>query len=357
MRVARRWAVPVVWVLTVVTAAAVGWWAGLQVASPPVLEQAVPEPIAVEVVEGTIAVEQAYGINAVWPTEPLAVNGSAGTVTNVTLSASGTRVDVGSSLYDVDLLPTFAAVGDVPSFRDLSRGTTGSDVEQLQNFLATTGRFDGTVDGVFGAATADAVVRWNVELGLGRSEVVPRGRVVFFPSLPVLAVPTKELRPGAQVSVGDELIQAVSSAPDFSFGVLPEAVSRTTEGMQVTMQVESEVWHAQVIRLGPSAAGGDGIVAVLGPASGASSICAESCAQAVAPGGEAVIPGTLVLVPETTGAEVPTAAVEIDAVGGAFVTGEDGTRIPVKVEASSGGASIVSGVSVGERVIVATPGQ
>ena len=56
--------------------------------------------------------------------------------------------------------------------------------------------------------------------------------------------------------------------------------------------------------------------------------------------------------PQVEGPGVPAAAVQTDASGGTYVVDAQGTKRPVSVEASGDGIAIVSGLKIGDQVIV-----
>ena len=348
----RRSVIIAAWLLSVVVAIGLGWWAAAQATRPPQVSTPAAETVTVAVTEGALAVEQSYGIDVTWPTSPIGVNGLAGTLTSLGVAASGTLVKPGGTLYTVDLAPTVALKGSVPAFRDLAAGTTGDDVRQLQQFLSDAGYLAGPVDGRYGSATATAVTRWSADLGVTPTGTVPLGRIVFIPTLRANLVPAADLRVGARVTPGQELLVGADADPQFSFRILPEAVSRTSAGMTVRIDADGEQWLAEVDRLAVAADELGGTVAVLRPVDGSKSICDSECTRVLPLGGTAVLPGTLVLVPETSGAEVPTAAITTDASGSTSVTLEGGVRRTVDILASSDGLSIVDGVQPGDRVVV-----
>lgn len=348
-----RWIVPVAWTASALLAAALGFWSATAATTPPQVAPAESGAISAEVVSGTLAVEQAYGISVAWPAVPQGVNGLAGTLTSIGLAPDGGQVGPGDVLYTVDLAPVVAAEGGIPAFRDLAPGAVGEDVRQLQQFLAERGLLGAAADGRYGAATARAVADWSASLGLGRLDSVPLGRLLFLPQLPAALAPAPDVRVGARVSPGDELLVGAAGAPEFSFIVLPEAVARTTVGMLVRIDANGVEWSAQVDRLAADPDDTGATIAVLAPVEGESSICGEQCSSAVALGSDAVLAGRIVLVPETTGSEVPTSAIRSDVDGSVYVMLDDGSRAPIEIVASADGRSIVTGVEPGQRIAAA----
>ncbi|MGC4175792.1 peptidoglycan-binding protein [Demequina sp.] len=347
----RKWIPVAAWSLAVIVAAGAGWWAATVATRPPAVTTPETTTTTVEVVSGTVEVVQEYGIDVSWPAAPLGVNGYSGTLTELGVDAGGSTLAAGDVAYSVDLHPAVVAVGSTPAFRSMSTGDKGADVKQLQQFLKDEGFDPGSVNSSFGKATADAVNRWSATLGEPKNGTVPLGRLVFVPSLPSQLAPATDVRVGLRVEPGAELLVGPSGEPQFSFRVLPEDVARTTEGMRVTVTAGSSTWEAEVSSLAADPDTGT-TIALLRPANGAESICGDDCATAVAVGGKTVLPGTLIITPETSGSQVPTTAIGADSAGATFVILESGMRQPVAIEASSDGASIVTGVEVGDRVLV-----
>lgn len=348
----RRWFPRLAWTLSVLVAGAAGWWAASATTKPPHVGAPVTDQVSIEVTDGTVDVEQAYGITVEWPASPLGVNGLTGTVTTVDVPRAGALVDAGDVLYTVDLAPVVVAAGDVPAFRDMGPGAVGADVRQLQQFLVDRGFLSVPPDGRYAAQTAQAVSAWSASLGLEATDSVPRGRLTFLPRLPARVAPGADLFVGASVAGGQQLMVGVDAEPAFSFVVLPEALARTTVGMAVRIGAAGGEWHAQVSGLATATDGSGQMVATLTAEAGASSVCGADCSSAVAVGGQAILPGTLEVVPPTSGSQVPTAALRSESDGGVYVTLDDGSHRAVTVLASADGRSIVSGVDVGERIVM-----
>ncbi|MEM7274788.1 MAG: peptidoglycan-binding protein [Actinomycetota bacterium] len=131
---------------------------------------------------------------------------SPGTITDIV--DDGTVIDRGSTIYEVDARPVTAMFGDIPMYRDLTEGDEGDDVLALEANLASLGYHidepddDGdevdtgfTVDGVYDAATADAVDRWQADLGLDETGTVSAADII------VIGGPA--IASGITVAVGD----------------------------------------------------------------------------------------------------------------------------------------------------------
>jgi peptidoglycan hydrolase-like protein with peptidoglycan-binding domain len=104
----------------------------------------------------------------------------AGTVTAV--PRTGQVIDRGQPVYAVDQRPVPLLFGDLPLYRPLATGATGTDVRQLEQNLVELGHAAGlTVDDRYTAATATAVRRWQGVLGLPRTGAVDAGDAVLAP--------------------------------------------------------------------------------------------------------------------------------------------------------------------------------
>jgi peptidoglycan hydrolase-like protein with peptidoglycan-binding domain len=138
-----------------------------------------------------------------------------GTITAV--AAAGGEVARGSILYEVNGSPTVALYGDAPMYRDLSEGVTGDDVVVLEQNLASLGYNSGdedddgnpvdegfVVDGEFDSATAEAVSRWQDDVGVEPTGVVSASSVLVIdgPS----SVSNVAVDVGARVSAGTPVL-------------------------------------------------------------------------------------------------------------------------------------------------------
>ncbi|MEV0730683.1 peptidoglycan-binding protein [Polymorphospora sp. NPDC050346] len=99
------------------------------------------------------------------------VNGRlTGTLT--ALAEVGATVRRGQVLYRVDDVPVVLLHGPLPAYRTLAPSVEGADVRQFERNLRALGYTGFTADDHYTGATADAVRRWQRDLG-----VEPTGRV------------------------------------------------------------------------------------------------------------------------------------------------------------------------------------
>lgn len=140
--------------------------------------------------------------------------GLTGTVTAV--AGDGDLMERGSVLYELDAEPITVLYGELPAYRTLAEGAEGDDVLQLEENLASLGyhadldedddEIDGgfEVDGVFDAATTDAVLRWQEDIGAEETGVVEPDDVVIVSGAAVVSDVSVEVgdrvQPGAPVA-------------------------------------------------------------------------------------------------------------------------------------------------------------
>jgi peptidoglycan hydrolase-like protein with peptidoglycan-binding domain len=154
-------------------AAAVGF-GGADASTPP--RSALP-PATATVARGTLVqtetVDGTLGYG-----DPVAVKaqGAGGTLT--WLPAEGATLTRGKTVYKVDDDPVVLLYGAIPLFRTLTADVAGADVEQFEKNLSALGYGGFTVDGEYTSATADAVERWQEDLGREETGTVAPGQVV-----------------------------------------------------------------------------------------------------------------------------------------------------------------------------------
>lgn len=151
-------------VLVVVAAAAIGWVAGSRIKSPAQVAAETDPPeaslitVPVEklvisadiVTRGDVRFDQPESVAS----QGVALPGVAPILTWA--PEPGFEFGEGTVLYEVAGRPVFALQGDLPLFRDLTRGAEGEDVAQFQEALARLGFDPGVVDGIYGPVTEAA---------------------------------------------------------------------------------------------------------------------------------------------------------------------------------------------------------
>ncbi|WP_433418417.1 peptidoglycan-binding protein [Microtetraspora malaysiensis] len=164
------------------------------------------------------------------------VNKAGGTVTG--LPAVGRVVSQGRVLYQVDGKPVVLLRGEVPIYRDLSWGTQGTDVRQLNTALvdlgyATRGELDPGSD-YFGRRTYYALKELQEAVGLEQTGTLTLGQAVFVPAgrirvTKVLAVP------GGMAAAGSVVLRASSTARQITVELNASRQSQVATGDKVTI--------------------------------------------------------------------------------------------------------------------------
>jgi len=157
-------------------------------------------------------------------------SGSAGSGagTFTWLPAAGQTIRQGQQVYQVSGTPAVLLYGNVPAYRDLSEGTTGADVAELNTDLVTLGYATATALGprsgwdYFSGETAYALGLLQAHLGLTQTGTLPLGQAVFLPGpiqvtgLGTGAVPGGSAAAGATVLTGSSLTPVVTIDLDAS---------------------------------------------------------------------------------------------------------------------------------------------
>jgi len=160
-------------------------------------------------------------------------NRLSGTVT--WLPEGGTTIDRGGTLYRIDDLPVILFFGDLPAYRDLGPGDTGTDVAQLEQNLAALGYSGFTVDDEYTWQTAEAVRRWQRDLGLPRTGRVELGRVVFAPEPVLVEAPVAQV--GGLASPGQDILSYTGTRRVVTIQVDIEDRRFVPVGTEVTVEL------------------------------------------------------------------------------------------------------------------------
>jgi hypothetical protein len=303
----------------------------------------------VEVMEGEVGSSINLNTVAEWAPIPVAANLASGTVTTVNIEP-GQEVGAGTVLYTVNLRPVVIAQGSIPAFQPMQRGSSGTDVAQLQAFLASLGLYGGPADGGFGGGTEAAVEQWQENMGLEPTGMVQAGDILFVPTLPTrIALDTELVKRGATISPGAEVVQGLPATPTFTVPVTDSQAALMPIGTRVEITGPAgDLWEAFVEDQEPSDE--VGVTVLLGGKEGAN-ICGEACGT-IPVAEEALLRSQIVTVEPVVGLTVPSAALSTTGEGSIFVTDEEGERHTVTVLTSARGVSIIEGVPEGMRLRV-----
>lgn len=336
-------------VVLVVAIGGGAFWAGRTTLTPPEVTAQVPDSfLEVTVVEQELGRVLTLTTTARRESAPLAVNVLTGVVTEVSPSGEHQAGDV---LYRVGGTPVVLVPGSVPFWRDLGEGATGTDVEQLQAYLATTGAAL-TVDGTWGRATTAAVKAWQKSRGEVQSGALPLGTLVAAPALPtVLELDRDALWPGGELIGGETAILAPTGDPVFVMELNQNQADLVPPGTGVTVQADGATWAGVTtetrtvdtgVEVGVSAL--DGLL-----------LCGAECGLLPATG-ETYLTTEVAVREPVFGPVVPVAAVTTQPDGSttvSLVEAAGATRdVPVTVIMVADGLAAVDGVVAGEVVRV-----
>lgn len=98
----------------------------------------------------------------------------------------------GEVAFTVSGRPVFVLEGDTPAFRDMTPGTSGEDVRQLERALKRLGFYPGVTDGKYDQQTAAAVKAWYTKSGWEPFEPTPEQMAEIHTISEQLAVAEKD---------------------------------------------------------------------------------------------------------------------------------------------------------------------
>lgn len=192
------------------------------------------------------------------------VNRVQGTYTAV--PTAGQVIRQGQVLYRVDGSPVVLLYGQVPAYRDLSEGTTGADVRQLNRDLEALGYVTGAEldpsPDYFSAETAYAVQELQAHLAVSQTGSVSLGQVAFLPS--AIRVTATSASLGGLAGPGSPALTASSTTPQVTINLDAAEQSYIHTGDRVTITLPD-------LRATPGVVTSVGTVATAGsPGSGSS---------------------------------------------------------------------------------------
>lgn len=159
--------------VTIAVASVIAWVVGSKIESPadaaartaPPTPSPILVPVEKRVLESNVVTRGAarFGLPQPVSIAPSSLKPQSGLIT--TLPLRNAQFAEGAVLLTASGRPVFVLQGQVPSYRDLTPGTTGEDVRQLEQGLKRLGFDPGPVDGVYDQLTGSAVARWYQSKG------------------------------------------------------------------------------------------------------------------------------------------------------------------------------------------------
>ena len=159
--------------VTIAVASVIAWVVGSKIESPadaaartaPPTPSPILVPVETRVLASNVVTRGAarFGLPQPVSIAPSSLKPQSGLIT--TLPLRNAQFAEGAVLLTASGRPVFVLQGQVPSYRDLTPGTTGEDVRQLEQGLKRLGFDPGPVDGVYDQLTGSAVARWYQSKG------------------------------------------------------------------------------------------------------------------------------------------------------------------------------------------------
>jgi hypothetical protein len=291
------------------------------------------------------------------PSDPV-VNQMDGTYT--WLPDPGTVVGEGQTLYRVDGAPVVELGGPVPSWRALEWGVTpGPDVAQLNAALGRLGYWRGPAPvpaNAYTGATAAAVGRWQVALGVPVTDTVALGAVAFLPGPVRVAGLVAAL--GAPARAGDQPLEVTGTGRQVAATVDPSSQVVPVTGQPVAIVLPNQQ------RVAATVTAVSAVVAASG--SGSSGSGSSGSGSSGASGGPSALAVTVTPAdPAATGvltdepvqvAVVTQVAHQVLAVPVSALLALAGGGDAVELAATHRLVPVVTGLFAGSRVAVRGPG-
>lgn len=331
--------------------------AGRAVVSPRVADTPESGDATYTVAQGYVERSLDLAVTASWSRSWVGDLPASGVVTALKLQDGLVGpVDVGDELLQINLVPVFVLEGTVPSFRDLTVGSEGADVAQLQAGLAQLGYSSGLQDGKFDGRVSEAVRKWQKSRGLEVTGSVSATTLMFVPNLPAVMSLGEDVQVGRDVSaLEDRGVYELAAGPEFKV-VLAEGQNEIVRpGMQVEVSGPSgQMWLGTVSSVTKiQEQNAESFVATVTAPDGAS-VCGGECA--VVPNtGTSSLMGRILIVPRTDGPVVPVAALRTKPDGTVVVVMSGKEERSVTVAAQANGIAVVPELLPGEVVLLPEP--
>jgi hypothetical protein len=255
----------------------------------------------------------------------------------------GSDVNDGSWIMAVAGRPIIALTGSIPAYRDMSMGETGVDISELQQSLHQLGYgTDPDAVGMYGIGTENAVRQLYRRLGFtpalesaknSGSAFVPRGEVLFVPTLPEQLVGL-DVKLGGTVPSSGTVGQLGSGAIVIEAGAEPGTQTNIQSGQ--TANIYSNISNDSVTATVTSVASQPTTNASSGASTYAITLKPTSPANARQLVGQNVQVTIKTATSRTKTWIVPVAAITTTANGDSFITVMGNSRREVTIRVSPG---------------------
>jgi hypothetical protein len=168
---------------------------------------------------GTVGYVGSYTVVAPGSGGSAASSPGSGAGTFTWLPPVGQVIRQGQEVYQVNGAPVVLLYGAVPAYRELSEGTTGADVTQLNADLVALGYATAASLGpksgwdYFSGETAYALGLLQAHLGLVQTATLPLGQAVFLPGAIRVTGLGSGAMPGGAATAGAVVLTASSLTP------------------------------------------------------------------------------------------------------------------------------------------------
>jgi peptidoglycan hydrolase-like protein with peptidoglycan-binding domain len=331
---------------SILVALGAGWWAAYATLVPTAVTAAPDGKIVATVTESTVGQSLTLNVTVSQPFSLVASNLLPGVVT----ALNPAPLNPGDAAYSVAGQPVRVVQGAIPFYRDLKEQLSGDDVRQLQAALVSLDHLaSASIDGKYGPATSKAVRSWQKATGQEVTGVVPLGTLIAVPALPAAVHFDDAIRVGAVLAGSEPAVMARSTPPSFSLVVSADQAAAIPADAVVNVTFQAATWPAVIAGTRRDESG---TVALDLSAPDGSIVCAADCATL--PSDETLsLLAQVQLVPDASGPSVPVAAIRTDPNGKTYVYSENAREVPVEVIASGNGLAVVSGVEIGDQILVA----
>lgn len=339
---------PVVLVIAVLIAVALGFWAGRVTLEPRSAVQAGKDATVALASVTTATVGRQLNLSATVEQDPRTI--AHNMLTGVVTSATPGRHAAGDVIYTVGNTAVRVVQGSTPFFRDLKVGDQGQDVKQLTTYLASE-KLLPTTTNFFSARVKAAIDELHRRDHEPWSETAALGSFVAVPNLPSQIMLGSELTTAGLVNPGTGAISVPAAGKKFILRLSPDQARLIPTGSPVAISYEDKTWQA-VTEGAVESADQTYTVIPLTATSGRKFVCDPDCGRLPA-AASLTLPSRITITKPATGPAVPAAAILTDAAGQTYVTLEGGRQVKVAIQSTGGGLAVVSGVQVGQRVQVA----
>jgi hypothetical protein len=225
----------------------------------------------------------------------------------------------------------------------------------LNQALVTLGLLAVDQGDEFTWATAQAVIGWQSALGIETTGEVRLGELVAVPVLPAALTLGEAVLPGGRLGGGEQVVFGGTGEVVFQVRSQGSDWAAIPGAGTIVVECGDKAWPA-VVSASTTAPGSSSTQISTLSAPDGGIVCGDQC-DALPAGAEVSLFGQVEIVPKTSGLAVPVAAVRTDASGLAYVVLANGDKAPVEVKAAAQGMAIVTGLELGQTILLDDDGR